>query len=73
MSGHRITLSNNKVYLTSKLLKVKAPPKTTAPNIIEKINLSNKLQRQIKKEGIQGTNIIRPTRSSARQRKTPQG
>ena len=73
VSGHRITLSNNKVYLTSKLLKVKAPPKTTAPNIIEKINLSNKLQRQIKKEGIQGTNIIRPTRSSARQRKTPQG
>jgi hypothetical protein len=65
VSGHRITLSNNKVYLTSKLLKVKTPPTTTTPNIIEKINLSNKLQRRIKKEGIEETNIIRPTRSSS--------
>ena len=67
VSGHRITLSNNKVYLTSKLLKVKKPPKTT-PNIIEKINLRNKLKRNMSKEGIQKKNIIRTTRSSLRNR-----
>ena len=62
MRGNTITLNNDDVQKRTSLLIVPKTTKTDEKNVIVKVNKQNKIDRNLKAEGVDLVNILENTR-----------